>query len=317
MKLCHFVTEAMHEHPIDELAGKLESADGVLWLDIAGVDHEAAMIMSETFGFHELAIEDTRNQNQRPKAEEFSDHLFIILNPVNGQETGLFRELDVFVGKNYVVTAHPEVEPTLELVRRRLAQFHPHTPIAPSYLLYTIMDVIVDSYYPILEKIETEIEDIEQKILQQPDQELLNRLFQLRRILNEFWRVIRPQRDIINVLMNHDYVFITENHRYYLRDVSDHLIHITDMAANGRETLTNLVNLYLTVGSNRINQVVTRLTIFTIIVGTLAVVSGFYGMNFEHTFPPFDDPAGVPITLAIMGLIVGGLLVMFRRQRWL
>jgi magnesium transporter len=317
MKLSHFVTEAMHEHPIDELAGKLETAEGVLWLDIAGVDHDASMIMSDTFGFHELAIEDTRNQNQRPKAEEYSDHLFIILNPINHGGDEQFRELDVFVGKNYVVTAHPEVEPTLELVRKRLAQFHPHTPIAPSYLLYTIMDVIVDSYFPILENIETEIEEIEQRILEQPDQEMLNRLFQLRRILNEFWRVIRPQRDIINVLMNHEYVFITENHQYYLRDVSDHLMHITDMTANGRETLTNLVNLYLTVGSNRINQVVTRLTIFTIIVGTLAVVSGFYGMNFEHTFPAFDQQWGVPIVLAIMALIVGGFLVVFRWEKWL
>jgi Mg2+ and Co2+ transporter CorA len=123
MKLSHFVTEAMHEHPIDELAGKLETAEGVLWLDIAGVDHDASMIMSDTFGFHELAIEDTRNQNQRPKAEEYSDHLFIILNPINHGGDEQFRELDVFVGKNYVVTAHPEVEPTLELVRKRLAQF--------------------------------------------------------------------------------------------------------------------------------------------------------------------------------------------------
>jgi magnesium transporter len=302
----------------DELARRLVLADsGVHWVDITGPSEDDVTLMRDVFHFHPLAIEDTRNMRQRPKVEEYADYLFLILNPVGMQEDDpLFCELDVFVGQNYVVTVHKTEEPVIAEVRRRLDR-GVALPMTPSFLLYMLIDTVVDSYFPVLDTLEEEIEDLGDRILTNPDQGLLNRLFDLKKSLVDMWRVVWPQREMVNNLRNQNTkLFDYDSLQHYMSDVFDHLMWIADMVSTFRDTLTGTMDLYMSAVSNRLNKVVNRLTVITVIIGVMTVIGGFYGMNFEHTWPPFSSHLGVPFVLLLMGGAMVGLLTLFRRLKY-
>jgi magnesium transporter len=301
-----------------DLPKLLKDKDALLWIDITGPQEEDVRLMQEVFHFHPLAIEDTRNQKQRPKAEEFEDHIFIILNPISDPSDGddLFRELDVFVGKNYLVTVHPAAEPVVDEMLHRLTVHQTRMIKSSSRLLHLLMDTIVDDYFPCLEKLEDDIENLASRIVNTPDQDILNQIFRTKHMLNAISRVVLPQQDITSMVMNHDLVFIEKDNLYHLRDVHDHLLRIADMVHTQRDNLNSLINLHVSATSNRLNFIVNRLTLFTIVIGVLTVISGFYGMNFETTFPPFDREWGVPFVLGMMGVMIIFLLEVLRRRRW-
>ncbi len=293
-----------------ELPGLLSDSE-TLWVDITGPTDDDARIMREVFRFHPLAIEDTRNQQQRPKVEEFPDHLFVILNPVStdGAQPH-FRELDVFVGRNYLVTVHPAEEPAIEQARQRVRP----GSTDPGHLLYVLVDVVVDGYFPLLDAIGDGIDEIEEQVLRKPQRRTLAQLFTMKRTLLDVRKVVGPQRDMFNVLTRRDLAFVdSEKLQYHLRDVYDHLLRISDMVDTFRDYLTSAVDLYMSAVSNRLNQVINRLTVLTVVMGTLAVITGFYGMNFQTTWPPFAAPWGVPFAFLLMATVIAVLLAIFRR----
>ncbi|MCZ2097607.1 MAG: magnesium/cobalt transporter CorA [Anaerolineae bacterium] len=301
-----------------EIADLLRAPSGTLWVDIVGPDEAGIALMRDVFGFHPLAIEDTRNQHQRPKLEEYADYLFLILNPVREDSGDAdFTELDVFVGRNFVVTVRTADEPVIAETRTRLERLGHAPDLTPSLLLYTLLDATVDTYFPLLDTLEEEIETLSNSVLERPRQQALNRLFQLKNTLIDMWRVVWPQREILSNLTHHNYAFVDQAAiGPFLRDVSDHLMWIADMVTTFRDTLTGVIDLYMSAVSNRLNTVVNRLTVFTVMIGLLTVISGFYGMNFAETWPPFSAEWGVPFVLALMIGITVGLLALFRRLRW-
>jgi magnesium transporter len=275
--------------------------------------------MRDIFHFHPLAIDDTRNQMQRPKVEEYEDHLFVILNPVSSdsEKQVSFRELDVFVGKNYVVTVHRSSESVIDEVRKRVGNPIEVANVSAGYLLYVLVDIVVNSYFPILDGVGEDIDELESVILAKPSREALNNLFKLRKNLLELRRVVGPQRDMFNVLTRRDLPFVDQRLlQYYLRDVYDHLLRITDMVDTYRDALTSTVDLYMSAVSNRLNQIVNRLTVITIVIGMLGAVAGFYGMNFTHTWPPFSEPWSILFALGLMAFMTGLFLVIFRKTGW-
>ncbi len=301
-----------------DLAARLAAQNGgVIWLDITGPSEDDVQTMRDVFHFHPLAIEDTRNARQRPKVEEYPGTLFFVLNPVHcADHTVEFCELDVFVGNNYVVTVHGGDEPVIHEVQHR-AERGGLLPMSPSFLLYLLIDSVVDSYFPVLDSLEEQIETLGDEVLVNPSQEQLNHLFELKKSLLDLWRVVWPQREILNNLRDHEVVLgDSKALQPYLRDISDHLMWIADMVSTFRDTLTSTMDLYMSAVSNRLNRVVNRLTVITVIIGGLTVIGGFYGMNFEHTWPPFGSPLGVPFVLALMGGLIAGLLYIFRRSGW-
>ena len=302
----------------NKIAALLRAPTGTLWVDIVGPDEAGIALMRDVFGFHPLAIEDTRNQRQRPKLEEYADYLFLILNPVRGMGGEAdFTELDVFVGRNYVVTVRAADEPVIADVRTRLERLGHSPELTPSLLLYTLLDTTVDTYFPLLDMLEEEIETLSNSVLARPRQQALNRLFQLKNTLIDLWRVVWPQRELLSNLTHHHYPFVDQAAiGPFLRDVSDHLMWIADMVTTFRDTLTGVIDLDMSAVSNRLNTVVNRLTVFTVSIGLLTVISGFYGMNFAETWPPFSAEWGVPFVLALMIGVTIGLLALFRRLRW-
>jgi len=176
---------------------------------------------------------------------------------------------------------------------------------------------VVDTFFPVLDTVEEEIESLGDHILTHPREDHLSRLFQLKSALIDLWRVVWPQREILNNLSHHNIpVLDLDPLQHYLRDVSDHLMWIADMVTTFRDTLTGVIDLYLSSVSNRLNRVVNRLTVFTLIIGTLTVISGFYGMNFARTWPPFSSDYGVLFVLFLMLSIPAALLVLFRKLGW-
>jgi magnesium transporter len=236
--------------------------------------------------------------------------------PEDGESVA-FRELDIFVGRNYAVTVHPGEEPIIEEARQRIGRVRSSTPISAGYILYVLTDIVVDRYFPILDDIGEEVEELEQALLEKPEQEMLNHLFRLKRMLAELWRVVGQQRDMFNVLSRRDLAYIdAETLQYHLRDVYDHLLRITDMTSTYRDLLTSMVDLYMSSVSNRLNRVVNRLTVVTVAIGALAVITGFYGMNFAQTWPPFAAEWGVPFVMLMMATAISVILFIFRRLGW-
>jgi len=271
--------------------------------------------MRDVFGFHPLTIKQTHDEKQRPKIEEYADYLFLIVNPVTaGAERLAFRELDVFAGATYVVTVHAGPEPTLSGVRKRLVDSL-NGEITPAHLLYGVLDVTVDGYFPVLDGAGASIEAIEQMILTAPREATITDIIRLKRVLNDMWRVLWPQRDVVHSLLHHDYAFLDRKEiKHHLRDVSEHLLWLSDMIDNFRDVLTGLSDLYMSAVSLRLSRSVNRLTIWAVIIGMLTVVSAFYGMNFLNTWPPYTEPWGIVGVVAIMGLLVVVLLWLFRRE---
>lgn len=320
MKVTLFGSNGIREETPEALTRLLASSDkGVVWVDFSGPTEDDVRVMRDIFNFHPLAIEDTCNQMQRPKVEEYADNLFVILNPVSSDSGNgaSFRELDVFVGKNYVVTVHPADEPVLGEVRKRVGHKIEDNNTSTGYLLYVILDIVVDSYFPILDEVGEKIDELESIILQKPSRQALNNLFRLRKTLLELRRVVAPQRDMFNVLTRRDLLFLDQKFlQYYLRDVYDHLLRITDMVDTYRDALTSTVDLYMSAVSNRLNQIVNRLTVITIIIGMLGAVGGFYGMNFEHTWPPFSASWSILFALGLMISMTLLLLAVLRKAGW-
>jgi magnesium transporter len=317
MHITLFTPEGIKEANSADLPNLLRDDKAIFWVDITGPGADDISVMRDVFNFHPLAIEDTRNHRQRPKLEEYSGYVFIIVNPITNLGDDLdFRELDIFVGRNYVVTVHAEAEPVVDAAHQRLAYISQSMSMTVSYLTYILLDIMVDGYFPIVDMVESEIDDLEDQILENPKQSALNRLFELKRMLLALWRVIWPQRDILSSLVQpHILAFATDKNsaQYYIRDVSDHLLWIADMVSTFRDTLTSIIDLYMSAVSNRLNQTVNRLTVFTLVIGVLTVISGFYGMNFDHNWPPHDAPWAVPFVLALM--LFGSVAVLYVLRR--
>jgi magnesium transporter len=318
IKVSVFKSDGVHEDSSDNLPVLLDEAGSVVWVDITTPSEADLALLRDLFHFHPLAIEDTRNQRQRPKVEEYADHLFIIMNSASIEgDNAEFNEIDVFIGNEFLVTVHDKNEPIITAAQERIVRVGRFTILSSGYLLYMLVDTVVDSYFPVLDTIDDQIEAIGEEVLRRPQQELLNRMFRLKRTLSEMWRVVGHQRDMFNILTYKDHAYINYGAlEYYLRDVYDHLIRINDSVNAFRDILTGLIDLYLSSVSNRLNRVVNRLAVITIVIGVLTVVSGFYGMNFLHTWPPFDADWAVPFVLLLMVVLVVGVLAMFRKLKW-
>jgi magnesium transporter len=314
MEITTFDFKGLHRQ-IDADLKSLRTTNDVVWIDICGATDQDFARLQKAFGFHPLAIEDTRNQHQRPKVEEYADHLFIITNNAVYHDNELgFQEIDIFLGRNYLVTIHDECSAVMSEVRRRMNNNNAFKHVSSEYLLYVLLDTIVDAYFPIMDGIDNEIEKLGEHVFEQADQKMLKRVFELKHMLNEAWYVVGQERDMFSILTRREEDLITHHDvlEYYLRDVNDHLIRIGDIIGVLREDLKNITDLYVSATSNRLNIVVNRLAIITILIGVLTVISGFYGMNFETTWPPFRADWGVLFVLGLMVALTAGLLFIFR-----
>lgn len=291
-----------------------EPGDFGVWLDVSTPTEEDLGWLAGTYHFHPLAIEDCRQFNQRAKVEAYDGFLFLSLLAAE-RETGDVHphEMEVFLGSDYLITVHREKLSALEEVR---AHFCGNREIKghPDFLLWLIADHIVDGYFPLMDAMEDDIDDLEDAILDSPTQATLQRIYALKRQLVLLRKVTGPMRDVMNALAGTRYTAIDAHTALYFRDAYDHLTRIYDLIETARDLLSNALDAYLSTVSNRLSEIVKRLTLFTTIFMPISFLVGFGGMNFRQL--PFDSPIafGILMSLIVITPIVMG--IWFWRSKW-
>lgn len=321
MKVVRYTADAVTEDPVTPLPDLLAQPDGVVWVDLMGPSEDDVRILREVFHFHPLAIEDTTKQAQRPKLEEYEGYFFMTLHamrpPGRERQPVALQEIDLFFAPRYVVTVHPHAVPALDEARTRLAKAGPTQHAHTDFILYSIVDSAVDTYFPVIDRIDQSLDRVEDQIFRHPSRQALDHLLSLKRSLLQMRRVEAPLRDIFNTLTRRDLALVRPETLAYYRDVYDHLLRITDMIDTHRDLLTGAMELYLINISNRLNEIMKVLTVVAALLGAGGLITSFYGMNFERTFPPFEWRYGALAAMLFIVAVGGVAMLIFRRLRWL
>lgn len=291
----------------------------VTWIEVTGPTHEEIEHIADKFGLHALTIEDAIKGDQRPKIEEFPNYTFAIVKPLFLTLEGHLApvDLNVFVMPDYLITISDAELPQLEEVKRRIKKCMPHLrENGTEFLFHAILDAVVDSYFFVLDRIEDDIEDVEDKVVIDPSPQVLEKINGLKRDLLIFRRNVWPLRDILSLILSGYYPFISEKSERYYRDISDHVARLIDLDETYRELVSSARDSYLSSVSYRMNEVVQRLTVVATIVLPLSLIAGIYGMNFEH-MPELRHPYGYFIVLGIMATIAIIMLSFFRREGYI
>ncbi len=312
---------------IDEAIAYLEDDQpSITWIDIRGLgDRQTLERMGEIFRVHPLALEDVVNVPQRPHSDAYPDQQVVISRMVQLDESGNLQteQLGLLFGEGYVLTVQEEASrDCLESVRERLRRGKGAIRRAPAdYLVYALLDAVIDGFYPVLEALGERLEDLELEAASAP-RAPRGRSTRSSAILLDVRRAVWPQRDVVNGLLRDESPHVSKETRVYLRDTYDHVVQVMDMVETFREIASGLMDLYLSGVSNRMNEIMKVLTVISTIFLPLTFIAGVYGMNFDPASSPYDMPElkwryGYPFALGLMALSVITLLVFYRRKGWI
>jgi magnesium transporter len=304
------------------LVSLLASGTGLLWVDLEHPSDEETAILSRVFHFHRLAIDDCLNEHvDPPKIDDYGDYLFVIVQgiQVDGQGDRLeTTELDFFLGPSYVVSFHDAVFPSVTALRQRCqVESFPAIERGADFLAQQLVDGLVDDFIPEVEKLEELTDFLEEQVLTRPEPHLLERVLTVKRNTLRLRRTLLPQRDVINRLSRGEFPkFVRPETQIFYRDIYDHIVRVEELVETNRDLSESVLTTYLSVTSNRLNEVMKWLTIVSTLVLPPAAIAGIYGMNFEF-MPELRWRYGYFFALALMATIDLVLLVYFRRRRWL
>lgn len=300
----------------------LRSQPGVSWINVEGVHSiELLQKMGECYRLHPLVLEDILNTDQRPKREDYGDYLFIVLKMLSLKNDGegvAAEQVSLILGPNFVFSfqeglAGDPFDPVRERLRTGRGKFR---SLGADYLVYTLIDAIVDNYFVILENLAERIERLEEELVANPGRETVGRLHALKREVIFLRKSIWPLREVISGLERRESSLVREETVVYLRDVYDHTVQIIDTVETFRDILAGLLDIYLSTISNRTNEVMKVLTIIATLFMPLTFIVGLYGMNFRY-MPELEWRWGYPAVLLLMLVVVGGMLKFFRGKKWI
>jgi magnesium transporter len=305
----------------DEIARLLRS-DEYFWLDLTDPSADEVAALGEIFGFHHLVLEDMLKRGQRPKLEDFGDYMFLVYYGVAGGEVGSdgrveLEEVHAFLSGGYIVTAHQRHFPALEEARGRLSS---QAPRSEQFVIYRVLDALTDTFFPYLDRIDERMESLDDEIFERPQPAQLEEITALRRDLVELRRVVTPQRDMLARSIDDilEIPGLEADSRNYFRDVYDHAIRISDQIDSCRDLLSGSRDAYLSVVSNRLNEITKQLTVVATIFLPLSFIVGFFGQNFRWLVTNIDSAADF-WALGIGSLVVSvmALLLWFRRGSYI
>ncbi|MBD2277210.1 MAG: magnesium/cobalt transporter CorA [Dolichospermum sp. DEX189] len=302
--------------------------ESVSWVDVQGLGSKDILHrLGQTFDLHPLILEDIVNMVERPKIEDYEDQLVIIAHMVvPNHNNGSFysEQVSLVLGKYYVLTVQEEPEhDCFDGVRMRINKNKGIIRRQGSdYLAYSLLDAIIDGFFPVLELYGERIDDLEEEVIVNPSQQTLQKIYQIRRELLQLRRAIWPQRDAINSLIRDGSELISDDVRIYLRDCYDHAVQVMDIVETYRELVAGLMDVYLSAISNKMNEIMKLLTVVSSIFIPLTFIAGVYGMNFNtekspHNMPELNWYWGYPLCLGAMALIATSLIYFFWRRGWL
>lgn len=305
---------------LDGIRPALQQDGQFVWLGLCEPDEAMMRRVQEVFGLHDLAVEDAYAAHQRPKLEVYGDSLFVVLRTAALSEAGgqvSFGETHAFVGHNYVVTvrhgshhSHATLRQRCELTPTLLAK-------GPGYVLYALMDYLVDQYFPVVQQLEEQVEQLEESVLDDvPDSGVTVEVYRLRREAVALRRALVPLVDVCNRLMRFELPIIPEGTHVYFRDVYDHVVRLNDMLESQREMLTTALEVHWSMLSVAQNEHMKRMTAWAGMIAVPTMLAGIWGMNFAH-MPELHWVSGYYLALGLMVASAAGLYIGFRRSGWL
>jgi len=305
----------------EQLPELLKEQSSVIWVDMEKPNETDERVLLDVFHFHPLTVEDCRENRHYPKIEEFSGYIYFIVHGVTANiSPDRFNtiELDGFLGPNYVITYHHDMFRSINNVKQQLRT----TPIAcqrgAPFLLHQILDQIVDYYSPVLDDFDDRIDKLEDDIftLRRPNNEILSEIMDLKRSVLRLRRISGKQMDILHRMSRGEFSLIPEEMRPFYRDVYDHLVRVVDLAENYRDLISGSLEAYLSVVSNRLNEIMKVLTIFSAVMLPLTFIAGVYGMNFDN-MPELHSRYGYYAVWILMSIVAVGMLLFFKRRGWI
>lgn len=304
-----------------EDAFKFEEEDRTTWINIDGLSNTGEIEkIGKYYDLHPLIIEDIVNTNQRPKIDEYSDYFFIVAKMLYYREDGRLENehISMVLGKNYVITFQEAGGDVFDGVRERLSKAKGRIRSrGADYLVFALLDAIVDNYFVVVEEMSDKIEAMEERVFDpQPNDDITLEIQELKRTMLRIRRAVNPLREVVSRLEKMDHDLVQEQTINYLKDLYDHMLQVSENIEIYREMTWGLMDMYMTSISNKMNEVMKVLTIMASIFIPLTFLAGIYGMNFEY-MPELQFRFSYPILLVIMTVLIIGMLIYFRRKRWL
>ncbi len=326
IRTCYFRSQdkSLESPQPDQFAEALSNPQGFLWVDMVGEDPLVCEpILHETFQFHYLAVDDALRESHVPKVDDWDTYLYVVLHDVvfaRGEQDLETLELDVFLGSNYLVTHHDLPIPALERVWTDYHKDTRHLKKGTDHLLYRLTDELTLDYMHAVEALDEEIDEIEDQVFSNPDPTMVQRIFGLKRATLHLRRILSPMREVMNKLARDDFNVIDSRDQIYFRDVYDHLVRLHDISESLRDLVGGVLDTYLSVINNRMNEIMKTLTVITTLFMPLSFVAGFFGMNFFTPEPPqlaWTQTSVFILTLLIIIVTPWVMFAWMRRRKWM
>jgi magnesium transporter len=299
----------------EEVARLLREKRGCLWVDLERPTDEERKILETVFRFHPVAIEGCLAQTRHPRLHDYGEYLYLVFHAVRGVQPLETDEIDVFLGENFLVTYQERPVPEVEEIRRRALQVEHVMKRGPDRLLAELLDRLADGYGDMMEQLDQAVDGIEDRLFRHAGRPALRDVFALKKDVLHLRRVVSPQREVLSRLARGEFPVVTREEAVFFRDVYDHIYRVSEMLESFRDVLTSAMEVYLTVVSNRINEVMRVLTVVSVVLMSTSLVAGIYGMNVELLRT--GTRADFYIILGAMAAISAGLLAAFRRRKWI
>jgi magnesium transporter len=307
--------------PTAQLKDVVRDGKQTVWVDVQSPTEQDWELLSSQFGFHPLAMEDARQQDQRAKVDQYDGYLFLSLRAWTGFRSDsdhipdVTDEMDVFLGASYLVTIHQRDCPPLSETRRRWQQHPDLIPDQAAFLLYELFDSIVDDFFPAIDELDGEIDSLETAIYTSAANIDVAPALRLKKKLLLLRQTISPMRDVLNQLLRTDQALVPAETRLYFQDVYDHSLRQVEQVDLHRDILSSVLDAMVAQTSNRLNQVMKTMTGVATILMSAALITGIYGMNFQN-MPELKMRYGYPSVLATIVVIATVLTWFFRRIKW-
>jgi len=305
---------------LQEMQTALQDDKSILWVDIQQPDDQDIDLLTNTFKLHPLTVEDCIMPNARPKLEKFNDYVFLIMHAIElhpEQEEELRTgELNSCMGKNFLITVHADYISSLTQNKNKVKKDSPIITRGVDFLLCSIIDSLVDSYFPIINMFDDRADDISDELFREPTQDTLSKIYNLKNEIMFLRRTVGPHVDVINIILRGGGDFITPATLAYFRDVYDNLVRLNDIIGSSRDIITGALEAYTSVVSNRLNEIMKTLTVIATIMMPLTLIASIYGMNFRH-MPEIGGRYSYPAVLGVMLVIAAVMLYYFKRKKWL
>ena len=309
------------QHSVDLIPELLRDESVVFWVDFEAPTEDDDNILLNVFHFHPLTVEDCRATRHHPKVEEFPDYIYFIVHAIRTDSSpDRFNtvELDGFLGRNYVVTYHHDKFTSIDKVKQTITVSPVTCQRGAPFILHQVIDNIVDEYLPVMDDFDERINNLEDNIfsLHRPNNEILEEILGLKRSLLRVKRISSKQLEVLYRMSHGQFTLIAGPVLPFFRDIYDHLVRVTDLAESYRDLISGSLEAYLSVVSNRLNEIMKVLTIFSAIMLPLTFIAGVYGMNFDN-MPELHSQYGYYGVWILMIVITGGMLYLFWRRGWI